>query len=710
VLDAAARERIEDVHLVQDELEWDVVGADLGQHGGDGLDRLGEALLGERRVGDVDDEIGNEGFLERGGESLDELRGEPPDEADRVGDEIPLPVVVEEARRRIERFEQAVVDGRVGARQRVQEGRLADVRIPGERDRRNARAQTLLATRGALAAKPTKTAFQQRDARASDAPVGLELALARPPRPHPAAESLEVLPHAPHAREVVLELRELDLQLPLGAARVLGEDVEDQLRSVDDASLQRVFEYPLLRRAELVVDEQDLGSTVRVLLLELAELAPPDEAPRIRMLTVLHDLPDRVDSGGPGELTELVDLRVGVHPFRVHGDEKSALRLRPGCGIGLAGGHCGIMPRYAPPVTTLADRLAARTLELVDIPSPSGAELAIRERVLELIPSSWEAEYEGDEAYFFLSPRRVGRPLVTLAGHYDTVPAQGNVPGYIADGAVHGVGASDMKGGLAVALELARDLDPAAASCDLALLVFGREELPADHNPLPALFAGSTSVHESTLAIVLEPTDLTIQAGCLGNVVARVTFHGTSGHAARPWLADSALERAVRGLEPIFELAPRAAVVHGLEFREVVSVTGLHAGIADNVIPGEASATLNLRYPPDRTPQEAEAFLAGLVPADGTLEIVSNAAPAAVVVDSSAVRALQAAGGLEIQPKQAWTNVADFTARGLDAVNFGPGHTALAHHPRERVAIDALVGAYEILHRFVTGPMGEDRR
>jgi succinyl-diaminopimelate desuccinylase len=368
------------------------------------------------------------------------------------------------------------------------------------------------------------------------------------------------------------------------------------------------------------------------------------------------------------------------------------------------------MPRYAHPVTALADRLAARTLELVDIPSPSGDERAIRERLLELVPTSWDHEYEGDEAFLFVSPRRAGRPLVVLAGHYDTVPAQGNVPGRIADGAVHGLGASDMKGGVAVALELARGLDVESSSCDVALLLFGREELPAEHNPLPALFDGSEVVHDATLAVVLEPTDLTIQAGCLGNVVGRITFHGTSGHAARPWLADSALEGAVRGLEPIFRLEPRSAMVGGLEFKEVVSVTQLHAGIADNVIPGVATAVLNLRYPPDRRPEEAEAYLEELVPRDATLEIVSNAEPGAVVADSPAVRALQAAGQLEIQPKQAWTNVADFTSRGLHAVNFGPGHTALAHHPEERVAIASLVDAYEILGRFLTGPMGEDAR
>jgi succinyl-diaminopimelate desuccinylase len=333
--------------------------------------------------------------------------------------------------------------------------------------------------------------------------------------------------------------------------------------------------------------------------------------------------------------------------------------------------------------------------------------VAIRERLLELVPPTWAAEFAGDEAFLFASPRRHERLLIVLAAHYDTVPAQDNIPGRIANGAVHGLGASDMKGGLAVALELARDLDLTSTSCDVALLLFGREELPAEHNPLPALFDGSALVHEATLAVVLEPTDLMIQAGCLGNVVATLTFHGTSGHAARPWLADSALERAVRGLDPLFDLDSRIAVVNGLEFREVISVTQLHAGIADNVIPGEAVATLNLRYPPDRGPADAETYLSGLVPDGATLEVVSNAPPARVV-DSPAVRALQRAGDLEIGPKQAWTNVADFTTRGLDAVNFGPGHTMYAHHPEERVTIDALETAYEVLQRFLTSPIGED--
>ena len=349
---------------------------------------------------------------------------------------------------------------------------------------------------------------------------------------------------------------------------------------------------------------------------------------------MLDHVIDRQNSRGAREVAQLTELELTVRAFRVDADEEPALRLRPRCGIGLARSHREIMPRYAPAVTALADRLAARTLELVNIPSTSGAEAAIRGHVLGLVPSAWEEEYAGDEAFLFVSQRRVDVPLIVLVAHYDTVPAQGNLPGRIADGAVHGLGASDMKGGLAVALELARDLDLRSASCDLALLLFGREELPAVHNPLPALFEASRAVHDAALAIVLEPTDLEIHSGCLGNVVGRLTFHGMSGHSARPWLADSALERSVRSLGSFFDLEPRVAVVDGLEFIEVVAVTRLHSGIADNVIPGEATATLNLRYPPDRDPDAAEAYLAGLVPAGATLEIVSNAVPGRVVLDS----------------------------------------------------------------------------
>ena len=354
----------------------------------------------------------------------------------------------------------------------------------------------------------------------------------------------------------------------------------------------------------------------------------------------------------------------------------------------------------------LAARLAARTLELVDIPSESRHEAAISAHVRSLVPQSFELDTEVDGAALWATERRPGAPLVVLAGHVDTVPAQGNLPGRIADGAVHGLGASDMKGGVAVAIEVARELDAERPPTpyDLALLIFEREELPPDANPLPGLFERSRLVGEASLAVVLEPTDCTVQAGCVGNLTAELVFRGRSGHSARPWLADNAIERALTGLPPLAGLERREAVIQGLPFYEVLTITQLHAGVADNVVPGEATATLNLRYPPDRSADEAEVYLRTLVPDGAELHVTGNSPPARVVAETELVRRLRAAGELEIEPKQAWTNVADFTVRGIDAVNLGPGGTRWAHTRDEQVEIAALVRVFEALWRFLTMP------
>jgi succinyl-diaminopimelate desuccinylase len=354
----------------------------------------------------------------------------------------------------------------------------------------------------------------------------------------------------------------------------------------------------------------------------------------------------------------------------------------------------------------LAARLAARTLELVDIPSESRHEAAISAHVRTLVPASFELETEVDGASLWATERRPGAPLVVLAGHVDTVPGQGNLPGRIADGAVHGLGASDMKGGVAVALEVARELDAERPPTpfDVALLVFEREELPPEANPLPELFERSRLVHEAALAIVLEPTDCTVQAGCVGNLTAELVFRGRSGHSARPWLADNAIERALDGLRPLAAHERREAVIQGLPFYEVLTITQLHAGIADNVVPGEATAHVNLRYPPDRSSEEAEAYVRSLAPDGVELTVTGNSSPARVVADSELVRRLRDIGAFEIEPKQAWTNVADFTARGIDAVNLGPGGTRWAHARDEQVEIAALVRVFEALWRFLTMP------
>jgi succinyl-diaminopimelate desuccinylase len=327
--------------------------------------------------------------------------------------------------------------------------------------------------------------------------------------------------------------------------------------------------------------------------------------------------------------------------------------------------------------------LAARTLELVDIPSPSRGEDAIVEHVRGLMPSA--PAYDHDTVLFY--PGRV-----VLAGHYDTVPAQGNIPGRIEDGWVVGLGSTDMKGGLAVMIELAR------AGAPFGYLFFGREELPAGESSLPGFFAAHGL--DADLVVMLEPTDDTIQAGCLGNLNAELVFHGTSAHSARPWLGDNAIMRAVAGLARFGDVEPNDVEIEGLVFREVLSVTQIAGGIATNVIPAEATATLNFRYAPNRTPAEAEARLRELVGDAGELRVGGNSPPARVAAGSPLVQALRDAGGFTLEPKQAWTPVAEFSAQGLDAINLGPGATRYAHTRDERVEIAALQRTYDALRRF----------
>jgi succinyl-diaminopimelate desuccinylase len=325
--------------------------------------------------------------------------------------------------------------------------------------------------------------------------------------------------------------------------------------------------------------------------------------------------------------------------------------------------------------------LAETTLRLVDTPSESRHEAAAVELIRALVPGP--ARYDDGEVLLY------GEGPIVLAGHLDTIPAQDNLPGRIADGAVHGVGASDMKGGVAVMVELARAGVPAR------YLFFTREEIPVSESPLPQLFATGL-LRDAELAVVMEPTDCILHAGCLGNIQARVTFHGESAHSARPWTGVNAIHELVRGLQELAELEPRNVELDGLVYREVVSAVRVEGGIAANVVPARASAELNFRFMGDG----AAARLRSLVPS-GELEVLSTAPSAPPALTNPHVVRLREIVS-EIAPKQAWTPVAQFAQEGIDAINYGPGLTRYAHRADEQIPVENLHRAYETLATFLS--------
>jgi len=218
-------------------------------------------------------------------------------------------------------------------------------------------------------------ALQQRHTAPRQSAVGLQLRLAGPAGADAAAEPLEVLPQPAHPREVVLELRELHLELALGADGVLGEDVEDQLGTVDDPRGELVLERALLHRAELVVDEQDLRLRRRVRLLQVGELALADVCARIGARTVLHHRPERLDAGRAGELLELGQLVLGGDALGQHRDDEPALGLGARRRVGLVCRHASIMParrEVSIRRTASSSRSSGTVSEMRKKPSPLG--------------------------------------------------------------------------------------------------------------------------------------------------------------------------------------------------------------------------------------------------------------------------------------------------------------------------------------------------
>jgi succinyl-diaminopimelate desuccinylase len=357
------------------------------------------------------------------------------------------------------------------------------------------------------------------------------------------------------------------------------------------------------------------------------------------------------------------------------------------------------------PPTDLATRLANHTLELVDIASESGAERDIVEHVLRVLRAGdVPVRDAGDTCVIAGATARRERPFVLLAGHLDTVPAQQNWPGRLGEDYVEGVGASDMKGGVAVMLALA--LAGAAnelgdAQADVGYLLFGREELPSAQSALAPLLGREDGLRSADLAVMLEPTANVVQAGCLGNLDAMWTFNGRAGHSARPWLADNAIDRAATGIATLHAIEPERRTIDGLDFTQVVTATTLHAGVARNVIPGRAEANVNFRYSPELSAADAERALRKQCEPHGEIDVLSNS-PGALPPHANALSSrLIAATDAPAQPKQAWTPVAEFAAAGIEAVNFGPGDPAFAHRADERISTAALVRAHEILESFL---------
>lgn len=351
--------------------------------------------------------------------------------------------------------------------------------------------------------------------------------------------------------------------------------------------------------------------------------------------------------------------------------------------------------------------LLARTEELCAIPSLSRDEATITDHLDGLLAAvpGLERTRVGDN---LVARTDLGRPLrLVLAGHTDTVPANGNAAPRREGTTLWGLGTADMKGGLAVMVELALAVPEPAV--DVTYVFYAREEIAAKESGLEELFVERPDLLEGDVAILGEPTDGEVEAGCQGTLRLEVTLAGERAHSARPWMGRNAVHRLGPLLSLLDAHEPRQPVIEGLRFREALQAVGVNGGVATNVIPDSAIVGLNHRFAPDRTPEEAEAsvrdLLAPVLEEGDTIELVDVAPGAAPSLDHPLLVALVERSGLGVRAKLGWTDVARFAARGVPAVNLGAGDSSLAHNRNERVEGDRLDISYRVLHDLITaGP------
>jgi succinyl-diaminopimelate desuccinylase len=313
-----------------------------------------------------------------------------------------------------------------------------------------------------------------------------------------------------------------------------------------------------------------------------------------------------------------------------------------------------------------------------------------------LLPSRASGERGGGEG--------PARPLVALCGHLDTVPVHDeDRGGPRRDGSrIVAPGASDMKGGLAVLMELAESLPRAERFCDLVLVLYAREEGPYLENELEEVLRDPARLAGVALALCLEPTDNVLQLGCVGSIHATFVFPGRAAHSARPWQGENAVHRAGALLAELAARPPREVRAGGLVFREVLSVTRIEGGRARNVVPDRCTLNLNFRFAPDRSLEDAADELRALGERHGAGVELTDLSPACPAFEGDPlVRRAVERTGVAVEAKQAWTDVARLAAHGIRAVNLGPGATSQAHQRGEWVEIPALERGYRIYEAFL---------
>jgi succinyl-diaminopimelate desuccinylase len=343
--------------------------------------------------------------------------------------------------------------------------------------------------------------------------------------------------------------------------------------------------------------------------------------------------------------------------------------------------------------------VATLTAALVDIESVSRNEAVIADAVEAAVRPVPHLDVTRDGNVVVARTDQGRAERVVIAGHLDTVPVHANLPSRLDGDNLYGLGSCDMKGGVAVALRLAATITEPVR--DVTYVFYDCEEIEAERNGLGLLARTRPELLAGDFAILMEPSNAVVEAGCQGSVRVDVIVPGVRAHSARWWMGANAIHAAKPVLDRLVAYEPRTPVIDGLTYREGLNAVGIAGGVAGNVLPDACRVSVNYRFAPSRSADEAVDHMRELF--DGfEVEVTDAAAGALPGLDRPAAAAFVSAVGGKVRPKFGWTDVARFSELDVPAVNFGPGDPSLAHSQGEFVPLAHLRHCEDTMRSWLT--------
>jgi len=335
--------------------------------------------------------------------------------------------------------------------------------------------------------------------------------------------------------------------------------------------------------------------------------------------------------------------------------------------------------------------------KLINISSVTGDEVLILDFIEEFLSkNNFSGELIRNDGGIIAIPKNSSQKIA-LVGHVDTVPLSKTQKLKFDDiDLISGRGSVDMKGGISIILHSLVEENQ-----DIIGVFYTAEEGPYEMNGLGELMPTILSNKNLEFSIILEPTNCEIELGCLGTLNANIKLKGIAAHSARPWVGENPIYKIGDISKKVSDNEITLLDIEGLEFKQVLSITKVSSGIANNVIPDEAILNINFRFSPEMTNDDAQNFINNMFSEFGEIEITSSSEGAMPNIENSNIKNFISSTGLSPNPKQAWTDIARFYSHGIASVNFGPGDPLLAHTADEHVSKKQLLESYELLMNFL---------